>query len=83
MMLAQQIIWAISLGLLKLSILTLYSKIFSVDYFILAARVTTVIIVLWYVLPRATQLNPGLGALSPLAEDGLSGPHGTFDGTNR
>lgn len=49
MMLAQQIIWAVSLGLSKLSILTLYVKVFSVDYFIIAARATAVIIVLWCV----------------------------------
>lgn len=59
MMLAQQIIWAVSLGLSKLSILTLYVKVFSLDYFIIAARATAVIIILWCVLSRATHLNPG------------------------
>ncbi|ROV99543.1 hypothetical protein VMCG_06338 [Cytospora schulzeri] len=47
MILAQQIIWAVSLGLSKLSILTLYSKVFSVDYFVIASRVTAVVIILW------------------------------------
>lgn len=61
MLLGQQIIWATSLTLSKLSILTLYSKVFSVDYFIIASRVTGVVIILWFVLlPFSMKLlNPG------------------------
>lgn len=49
MLLAQQVFWAMSLGLSKLSILTLYSKVFSVDHFILLSLVTGVVIILWCV----------------------------------
>lgn len=49
MILAQQIVWATSLTLSKTSILTLYSKVFTVSYFILAARITAVVIFLWFV----------------------------------
>lgn len=49
MILAQQIVWATSLTLSKTSILTLYSKIFTVNYFILAAKITAVVIFLWFV----------------------------------
>ncbi|KAI3397962.1 hypothetical protein diail_10038 [Diaporthe ilicicola] len=47
MILAQQIIWATSLALCKTSILTLYSKIFTVSYFVVAAKITAVVIFLW------------------------------------
>lgn len=47
MILAQQIVWATSLALSKTSILTLYSKVFTVSYFILAAKITAVVIFLW------------------------------------
>lgn len=47
MILAQQIVWATSLTLSKTSILTLYSKIFTVSYFIVAAQITAVVIFLW------------------------------------
>lgn len=47
MMVAQQIVWATSLALTKVSILVLYSRIFTLHYFIIAARTTTVLIILW------------------------------------
>ncbi|KUI53671.1 hypothetical protein VP1G_01089 [Cytospora mali] len=47
LMLAQQVVWATSLAFTKISILTLYSRVFSVSYFVVASRVTAVIIVLW------------------------------------
>lgn len=47
MILAQQIVWATSLTLSKTSILTLYSKIFTISYFIVAAKITAVVIFLW------------------------------------
>lgn len=49
MILAQQIVWATSLTLSKTSILTSYSKVFTVSYFILAAEITAVVIFLWFV----------------------------------
>lgn len=54
MILAQQIVWATSLTFTKTSILTLYSKVFTVSYFIIAAKVTAVIIFLWFVPFRHT-----------------------------
>lgn len=49
MILAQQIVWATSLTFTKTSILTLYSKVFTISYFIVAAKITAVIIFLWFV----------------------------------
>lgn len=51
MILAQQIVWATSLTFTKTSILTLYSQVFTVNYFIIAARITAIIIFLWFVFP--------------------------------
>ncbi|KAL2150090.1 hypothetical protein VTH82DRAFT_7766 [Thermothelomyces myriococcoides] len=47
LLLAVQILWAVSLSLSKISILILYAKIFSVPAFIWAARITTVFIIMW------------------------------------
>ncbi|KAL2157935.1 hypothetical protein VTH06DRAFT_4990 [Thermothelomyces fergusii] len=47
LLLVIQILWALSLSLSKISILILYTKIFSVPAFIWAARITTVVIVMW------------------------------------
>lgn len=62
MILAQQIVWATSLTLSKTSILTLYSKIFTVSYFIVAAKITAVVIFLWFVYSVYSPNLPNLSA---------------------
>jgi hypothetical protein len=48
MMFAQEVVWATSLALTKISILALYCKVFTLRTFIVVAQVTVCIIVLWY-----------------------------------
>ncbi|OHE97206.1 integral membrane protein [Colletotrichum orchidophilum] len=47
---AQQILWAISLSLCKISILLLYSKIFSTKFMILSARILAAFTMMWTVV---------------------------------
>ncbi|KAI1373050.1 hypothetical protein F4677DRAFT_462617 [Hypoxylon crocopeplum] len=44
---AIQVLWAVSLGLCRISIIHLFSKIFVVQSFIIIARATYVLIILW------------------------------------
>jgi len=46
-LIAIQLLWAVSLSLSKISILILYSKIFSIPAFIWMARGTGVVIIMW------------------------------------
>jgi hypothetical protein len=62
-LLAIQILWATSLSLSKISILILYCKIFDIPAFIWAARITTVIIIMW----ALTTILMGLFICQPFA----------------
>ncbi len=46
-LIAIQLLWAVSLSLSKISILILYSKIFSIPAFIWVARGTGIVIIMW------------------------------------
>lgn len=47
LLIAVQLLWATSLSLVKISILILYCNVFSLKPFIIAAKVTSAIIVMW------------------------------------
>ena len=54
LVLVVQVLWSISLGLTKGSILILYTKVFQVNSFILISKITAILVFLWLVdcIPR-------------------------------